>query len=82
MSKVVFTGSVSVDNRTQLVHLPAETRFPGNVKRLSVRVSGQDRFVSPIDKSWDSFFFGESRVSSDFISERTSQFKKKRESFD
>lgn len=82
MSKVIFTGSVSVDNRTQLVHLPAETGFPGNVKRLSVRVSGQDRFVSPIDKSWDSFFFGESRASSDFIFERTSQVKKKRESFD
>ena len=82
MSKPVFTGSVFVNNRTQSVRLPAETRFPEHVKRVSVRVIGQDRIISPVDRSWDSFFLGGNQVTDDFMTERASQFQKERESFE
>jgi len=32
-------GSVFVNNRTQAVRLPADTRFPETVKKVSVRVA-------------------------------------------
>jgi len=50
-------GSVFVNNRTQAVRLPAETRFPDDVKQVTVRVIGKDRVLSPVDSAWDSFFF-------------------------
>jgi len=74
-------GSVFVNNRTQAVRLPADTRFPDTIKKVSVRVVGQDRILSPIDKSWDSFFLSDSRVSDDFMEQRASQEQQERESF-
>ena len=35
------TGSVFVNNRTQAVRLPADTRFPEGVKQVNVRVVGK-----------------------------------------
>lgn len=75
------TGSVFVNNRTQAVRLPAETRFPDDVKKVSVRVIGKDRVLSPVDSSWDSFFLAKQTVSEDFMSERASQEQAERESF-
>ena len=75
------TGSVFVNNRTQAVRLPAETRFPDNVKHVQVRVVGPDRVLSPIANSWDSFFLAEEGVSDDFMTERASQEQSERESF-
>ncbi|MEE7626291.1 type II toxin-antitoxin system VapB family antitoxin [Methylobacter sp. Wu8] len=75
------TGSVFVNNRTQAVRLPAETRFPENVKKVTVRVVGQDRVLSPTDRSWDSFFLSEQRVTDDFMTERASQEQQEREAF-
>ncbi|WP_333878032.1 type II toxin-antitoxin system VapB family antitoxin [Methylobacter sp.] len=75
------TGSVFVNNRTQAVRLPAETRFPENVKKVIVRVVGQDRVLSPIESSWDSFFLSEERVTDDFMTERASQEQQEREAF-
>lgn len=75
------TGSVFVNNRTQAVRLPAETRFPENVKKVTVRVVGQDRVLSPVENSWDSFFLSEQYVSDDFMTERASQEQPEREAF-
>lgn len=75
------TGSVFVNNRTQAVRLPAETRFPENVKKVTVRVVGQDRVLSPVENSWDSFFLSEQRVTDDFMTERPSQEQREREAF-
>ena len=75
------TGSVFVNNRTQAVRLPAGTRFPEGVKKVIVRVVGQDRVLSPIDNSWDSFFLTDKRVSDDFMEERASQEQQEREPF-
>jgi len=74
-------GSVFVNNRTQAVRLPAETRFPDNVKKVTVRVLGQDRILSPVDNTWDSFFHSDQRISDDFMSERATQEQPDREAF-
>ena len=50
------TGSVFVNNRTQAVRLPADTRFPDEVKQVNVRVVGKDRILCAVDSTWDSFF--------------------------
>ena len=75
------TGSIFVNNRTQAVRLPADTRFPDNVKQVSVRVVGKDRILSPVDSTWDSFFLSEEQVSEDFMTERACQRQAERETF-
>lgn len=75
------TGSIFENNRTQAVRLPAETRFPPEVKKVSVRVQGQERILAPVDRSWDSFFLAEQGVTDDFLPERASQEQQERESF-
>ena len=75
------TGSVFVNNRTQAVRLPADSRFPDDVKRVNVRIVGKDRVLSPIDNTWDSFFLSEECVSDDFMEERASQEQSEREAF-
>lgn len=75
------TGTVFENNRTQAVRLPADTRFPEGVKKVSVRVMGKDRVISPVENTWDSFFLGDRRASEDFMSERGAQDQPERESF-
>ncbi len=75
------TGSIFVNNRTQAVRLPVETRFPDTVKKVTVRVVGQDRILSPIDSSWDSFFASDDTVTDDFLEERATQEQPERENF-
>ena len=74
-------GSVFKNNRTQAVRLPVESRFPDNVKKVVVRVVGQDRILSPLTNTWDSFFLAEDGVTDDFMAERASQDQAERESF-
>ena len=75
-------GTVFENNRTQAVRLPAEIRFPGDVKKVNVRVRGQDRILSPVGKTWDSFFNinPDDGVTDDFMTERASQEQRERES--
>ena len=73
------TGSVFVNNRTQAVRLPADTRFPDDVKQVNVRVVGKDRILSPVDNTWDTFFLSQECVSDDFMEERASQEQSERE---
>lgn len=75
------TGSVFKTNRTQAVRLPVEARFPDSVKKVKVRVVGTDRILSPIEKSWDSFFQNSEGVTEDFMNERASQEQADREAF-
>lgn len=72
-------GSVFINNRTQAVRLPVDSRFPENVKKVTVRVIGTDRVLSPVEKTWDSFFLSEDSVSDDFMNERASQDQAERE---
>ena len=52
------------------MRLPAETRFPDDVKEVIVRVVGYDR-------AWDMFFLSKKRVTDDFMTERASQESRK-----
>ena len=76
---VMAIGSVFENNRTQAVRLPAGTRFPKEVKKVFVRVVGQDRVISPVKKAWDSFFLSEEGVTDDFMTERATQKQSERE---
>jgi antitoxin VapB len=73
------TSTVFTNNRTQAVRLPADTRFPESVKKVEVRVVGQERIIAPSESAWDSFFLGDAKVSDDFLSERASQQQPERE---
>ena len=75
------TGSIFVNNRAQAVRLPADARFPDDVKQVNVRIVGKDRVLSPVDNTWDSFFLSEEHVSDDFMEERASQEQSEREAF-
>lgn len=75
------TGSVFVNNRTQAVRIPSEVRFPESVKKVTVRVVGQDRILSPVENTWDSFFLSKDHVTDDFIIERACQKQQEREFF-
>jgi len=75
------TGSIFVNNRTQAVRLPVETRFPEGIKKVTVRVFGKDRILSPVENTWDSFFLPNEKVTDDFMTERASQEQHDREAF-
>lgn len=74
-------GTVFVNNRTQAVRLPVDSRFPDGVKKVVVRIVGKDRVLSPVENTWDSFFLSEDGVTDDFMRERASQEQPERESF-
>lgn len=75
----MIEASVFMTNRSQAVRLPAEVRFSEEIKKLSVRVSGSDRILSPLNQSWDSFFLNDQAVSDDFMNEREITFQPERE---
>lgn len=75
----MIEASVFMTNRSQAVRLPAEVRFSEEIKKLSVRVLGSDRILSPINQSWDSFFLNDQAVSDDFMNEREIAFQPERE---
>ncbi len=74
-------GTVFVNNRTQAVRLPVDSRFPENVKKVVVRIIGKDRVLSPVENTWDSFFLSNDGVTDDFMHDRASQEQPERESF-
>ncbi len=75
------TGSIFENNRTQAVRLPRETRFPEGIKKVTVRIVGKDRVLSPVESTWDSFFAAEESVTDDFMEERATQQQDDREGF-
>ena len=76
------TARIFMNNRSQVVRMPAEARFEESVKAVNVRVVGKDRVLSPIENTWDSFFDSSNSVTDDFMNERASQEQTTRESFD
>ncbi len=75
------TGTVFKNNSTQAVRLPVDARFPDSVKKVSVRIVGQDRILTPVANTWDSFFMQGTAVTDDFMTERATQEQQERESF-
>ena len=64
-------GSVFMTNKTQAVRLPAEVRFPDDVKQVVVQVVGNTRVLIPVDSPWESYFNDPVSVSEDFMQERS-----------
>lgn len=73
------SSTVFINNRTQAVRLPAELRLPDDVKRVDVRARGNERIISPLGRTWDSFFLDGLPVSEDFMEERATQNQSDRE---
>jgi antitoxin VapB len=71
--------TIFTNNRTQAVRLPAELRLPETVKKVDVRARGNERIISPLGQTWDSFFLNGPSVSEDFMSKRASQEQPDRE---
>ena len=72
-------GTVFVINRTQAVRLPLDARLPEGVHKVKVRVRGNERVITPLGQTWDSFFLDGPSVSDDFLTERANQHQGKRE---
>ena len=73
-------STVFINNRTQAVRLPIDLRLPDGVRKEEVRAKGNERSISPVGQSWDSFFLNGPAVSDDFMPERASQHQSERES--
>lgn len=73
------TTTVFVNNRSQAVRLPVDVRLPENVKKVTIRVKGNERIISPAGQSWESFFLGSEKVTDDFMEERDDQEQSDRE---
>lgn len=76
-------GSVFMTHKTQAVRLPAEVRFPAEVKQVIVEVVGHTRVLIPVESAWESYFDDPSPVSEDFLRERGDDLpQESRERFD
>jgi len=72
-------STVFTNNRTQAVRLPVDLRLPEGVRKVRVRARGNERIISPVGQTWDSFFLDGPTLSDDFMAERASQLQPERE---
>jgi len=72
-------GTVFINNRTQAVRLPLDVRLPDGIRKVEIRVKGNERIIAPVGQTWDSFFVNGQSVSEDFLTERASQDQAERE---
>lgn len=72
-------GTVFFDNGSQAVCLPLDVRLPEGVHKVDVRVKGNERILTPLGQTWDSFFSDGRLVSDDFLSKRAEQDREERE---
>ena len=61
------TARVGKNNRTQVVTLPLEFRFPEGMKEVFIRKVGEDVVLSPRPQSWADFLASDICVSDDFM---------------
>ena len=72
-------GTVFLNNRTQAIRLPVDVRLPEGVRKVAIRVKGNERIIAPVGETCDSFFLNGPAVSDDFLPERASQHQPERE---
>lgn len=75
----MLQGSVFNNNKTQAVRLPVEVRFKDSVKKVIIRMNGEERILCPVENTWDSFFLSGESVSEDFLETRAEQTEAPRE---
>ena len=72
-------GTVFVNNRTQAIRLPVDVRLPEGVRKVAIRIKGNERIIAPVGQTWDRFFLNGPAVSDDFLLERARQHQPERE---
>ena len=72
-------GTVFVNNRTQAVRIPLDVRLPEGTQKVEIRARGNERIITPLGQTWNSFFLGGPPVSDDFLPERATQNQPERE---
>lgn len=73
-------GTIFMNNRTQSVRIPAEYRFPDEVKNVSIRKVGNSLVLTPSEGKWNNFFLSPEHPSDDFMQDRGEQVQAERES--
>lgn len=63
------TTRVGKNNRTQVVTIPLEFRFPEDVRDVYIRKQGEDVILSPRPKDWAAFIASNVRASDDFMAD-------------
>jgi antitoxin VapB len=58
---------VGKNNRSQIVTIPLEFRFPQGMKEVFIRKIGEDVVLSPRPKDWSGFLSAGVQVSDDFM---------------
>jgi len=66
-------GTVFLHNGAQAVSLPSDVRLPEGVREVEIRASGNELIITPLGKTWDSFFLAGPTLSDDFLPERAKQ---------
>jgi len=65
MSIVITT--IITENGNQVIPLTNDACYSEAVKKVSVRVRGNERIITPIRHTWDHFFLNGPAVSDDFM---------------
>ncbi len=63
---IVIT-TIITENGNQVIPLANEACYSEAVKKVSVRVRGNERIIAPIGHTWDHFFLNGPAVSDDFM---------------
>lgn len=58
---------IGKNNRTQVVTLPLEFRFPETMKEVFIKKVGEDIVLSPRPADWSAFLASGPRASADFM---------------
>jgi antitoxin VapB len=59
--------AIIIENRNQVIPLTGDVCYSETVKKVSVRVRGNERIITPIGHTWDHFFLNGPAVSDDFM---------------
>ncbi len=67
MPTVITT--IIIENGNQVIPLTGDACYSETVKKVSVRLRGNERIITPIGHTWDHFFLNGPAVSDDFMEE-------------
>ena len=59
--------AIIIENGNQVIPLTGNACYSETVKKVSVRLRGNERIITPIGHTWDHFFLNGPAVSDDFM---------------
>ena len=65
MPTVITT--IIIENGNQVIPLTGDACYSETVKKVFVRLRGNERIITPIGHTWDHFFLNGPAVSDDFM---------------